>query len=191
MCGELRLESRGLYNPIGVFHPNFFSGGVFTDTSLKNTAQTGSVDPGTKVPIGVAHPDIEDACLVKGMIWGMRPTHTGGLLYNARSETILNKATFVTPFMNGQQGIVVARMFNEGPKWFSIKDGSPFGMAAVYNDTGFAIITCEANSLVKPWKHRMPCILPANKWSAWLSKDGHTPKTLLLKPLNPEHMRVL
>jgi putative SOS response-associated peptidase YedK len=128
------------------------------------------------------------SCVLTKMRWGISPK-LGSLLYNARSETILEKPTFSAPMNQGQRAIVLARLFNEGPKWFSVGGGAPFGMACVYNHTGFAIITAAANKKVEPYKHRMPAILPANMWSKWLTTSAQE-AARLLKPLHPVHIQV-
>ena len=201
MCGELRLESRGLYNPIGVYHPHF-NDGVRACSTLDHalthgvTTNSGKVLPGRSLVLAVRAPNLEHGCLLKHMRWGIAMKNNR-LLYNARSETILDKPTFSKPMLSigaGGRGIIVVRAFREGPGWFGLKDNKPFGLACVHNHTGFAVITCEANRVVEPYKSRMPCILPARKWDGWLNeklspnKDNSLFTSSYLKPLNHKYM---
>lgn len=181
MCGTLKLESQGLYNPLGVFNP-YFPKGVFIDSRGK---EVGTITPGDTITVVTNH-ILPEACTLVAKRWGI--DLAGKLLYNARSETILEKPTFAPLMQQGQRAVAMAHLFNEGPGWFTVAKGAPFGMACVYDSTGFAIITTAANEVVEPHKHRMPAILPANTWSKWLTSSPQE-AIGLLKPLHPRHVQ--
>ena len=56
---------------------------------------------------------------------------------------------------------------------------------------GCAILTTEANELVRPIRHRMPVILPERYSAAWLDAglQDAAPPAPLLRPFPPDAMR--
>jgi putative SOS response-associated peptidase YedK len=123
------------------------------------------------------------------------------LLINARSETAANLPAFRDSFRR-RRCLVPADGFYEwtggpGPRGkrqpFHIRrpDRRPFAMAGLWDRwTGadgeaiesFAVLTCKPTSLVAGLHDRMPVILPAGAWEAWL---GDSSKGLLRDLLVP------
>ena len=56
---------------------------------------------------------------------------------------------------------------------------------------GCAILTTEANELMRPVHERMPLILPERHWQAWLDRDAQDSAALvpLLQPHPADAMR--
>ncbi len=80
------------------------------------------------------------------------------------------------------------RAEGKGPKQpyrFTMKDGDPFGMAGLWETwhqgdeiiESFTIIVGEPNDLVRGIHDRMPAVIPAGSYGAWL--DGTAGKELL------------
>jgi putative SOS response-associated peptidase YedK len=123
------------------------------------------------------------------------------LLINARSETAATLPAFRDSFRR-RRCLVPADGFYEwtagpGPRGkrqpFHIRrpDRRPFAMAGLWDRwTGadgeaiesFAVLTCKPTSLVAGLHDRMPVILPAGAWEAWL---GDSSKGLLRDLLVP------
>lgn len=140
--------------------------------------------------------------------WGLQPfwakSKTWGRTnaYNARSETVLEKATWRGPMKNGRC-IVPASDFYERSadltRWlrFSPADGAQFLVAALCegpNDhcdaVSYALVTTVPNSLVADAHDRMPVMLSPEDAAAWLD-PAIPPKELLglLIPSDPGRMR--
>ncbi len=47
-----------------------------------------------------------------------------------------------------------------------------FGLAGLYNDDGFVILTTSPSELMRPIHNRMPCILRREDEETWLSPDS-------------------
>jgi putative SOS response-associated peptidase YedK len=143
--------------------------------------------------------------------WGLVPNWAdpsiGKRLINARAETVGEKPAFQAAYRS-RRCLVVADGFyewqrqEEGPKqpyYFHLKGGVPFGFAGLWERwrhpggghiQSCVIITTEANQLVAPIHHRMPVILDAADYEAWLDPDYFDPGHLqsLLRPLGAEAM---
>ena len=131
------------------------------------------------------------------MRWGLVPPWSksiddGPVLFNARSETIATKRSFSEAFRN-RRCVVLADSFFEwqkGPNGtrqaYRVLTASerPFAMAGVWEQwsngdqslLSVAIVTSEANDIIKPLHHRMPVIIPDDKISIWIQEDD--PKVL-------------
>lgn len=114
-----------------------------------------------------------------------RPIH-------ARGETIDRTPAFAAAFRDGQRGILLVESFNEAPESGAqhvFTPPAPVGIAMLWRrfdlagDAGanaqlFAavMVTVPANALVMGLPaDRMPAILSAQDWAAWLGEDGATP----------------
>lgn len=83
-------------------------------------------------------------------IWGINK----GRQYNARYESL------PTIWKDHKRGFVLANSFWEGKEEFVRINKEPFKIGVIYNDEPeFAVVTYQANEIVKPWHHRMPLIL--------------------------------
>ncbi len=143
--------------------------------------------------------------------WGLVPSwakdlSVGNRMINARAETITEKASYRNAFKK-RRCLVVADGFYEWqgqgvakrPVYIRLKSGKPFGFAGLYevwkSPEGeevktCAIITTDANELMKPIHDRMPVIIPSELQDEWLDPKTADPSHLLglLKPSPSEGM---
>jgi putative SOS response-associated peptidase YedK len=123
--------------------------------------------------------------------WGLVPAFAreagGPPLFNARAETLARKPAFRDAFRR-RRCLVPADGFYE---WSEVSgrrqpfhlrraDGAPFAMAGLYERwrpaegealDSCTVITTQANALLAPLHDRMPVIVPAGSWEAWLDPD--------------------
>ena len=131
--------------------------------------------------------------------WG-KALNDGYKMINARAETVAEKPSFRQAF-SYTRCLVVADGFyewkNEGgkkrPFYVHRRDGTPFGMAGLYNTwtspegmqvCTSTIITTGANEVLKPIHDRMPVIMQPGEYDHWLDPSVHEKDKLLpiLKP---------
>ncbi len=108
-----------------------------------------------------------------------RPIH-------ARSETIDTMPAFAAAFRDGQRGILLVESFNEAPQsgvQHIFTPPTPVGIAMLWRrfalgDTPLfaaVMVTVPANALLTGLPtDRMPAILAAEDWGAWLGEGGAT-----------------
>jgi putative SOS response-associated peptidase YedK len=141
--------------------------------------------------------------------WGLVPhwatdAKIGGSLINARAETVAEKPAFRTAFAR-RRCLIPADGFFEWQKagtkklpfWFHLRDGKPFAFAGLWEKWGgpedplesCAIITTQANDLVRPYHERMPVILDPACFDSWLSASAAGPELReWLRPFDPARM---
>lgn len=160
------------------------------------------IAPGSIQPVVVAHPDGERQ--IEPMRWGFKTPER--LLFNARSEGVATANFWKEAFVQ-RRCIVPADSFYEWakvksgkkPKYeFTVRDRAPFGMAGVWSlwknaKTGereptFAILTSEANGIMRPIHDRQPTILEPRDYREWLAASERPP-VHLLRPLPDEAMQ--
>lgn len=141
------------------------------------------------------------------MKWGLIPSWAkdaaiGNKLNNARGETVHEKPSFRSAFKY-HRCIIPASGFYEWktengvkqPWYMSFKTGEPMAFAGLWetwNDIHTCcIITTSANSLMEPIHDRMPVILDADQWKAWLSPQNNQVDALLpmIQPHDSEPMQ--
>jgi putative SOS response-associated peptidase YedK len=118
--------------------------------------------------------------------WGLRPFRGGSFSpINVRSETASKRFKWL---MNGKRCLVLADGWYEWlkaekkgqqrlPFRYTVDDGALFAFAGLYDGTGVAILTTEANELCAPVHDRMPVVLDGPEAEAmWLSKDVEIPE---------------
>ncbi len=142
-------------------------------------------------------------------LWGLIPAWSPkprGLI-NARAETLAARPSFRAAYRR-RRCLILADGFYEWPRgkgekapwWFTLQDGRPFALAGLWEmwvapDGGeiptCAIITVPANEVVAPVHPRMPAILPAEAYAAWLDPGERTPEELqpLLRPYPAQALR--
>ncbi len=124
--------------------------------------------------------------------------------YNCRSETILEKPTWKKAFIRAQRCLVPATAFYETDRAtkkryrFTVKDEPEIFYAGIFNhwtdkETGeilktFAIITREANELVRTVWDRMPVILNAEAQQIWMNIESAVPECVSLLTAYPAHL---
>lgn len=121
--------------------------------------------------------------------WADNPK-AGPPLINARAESLLEKPTFRGAFQK-RRCLVPADgyyQWREGdvtkqPYLVARKDRAPFALAGIWERWGprqdpaaaldsFTIITTDANDFLSSFHHRMPVVLPAESYAAWLDPDA-------------------
>jgi putative SOS response-associated peptidase YedK len=122
--------------------------------------------------------------------WGLIPywakeAAIGNKLINARSETVVEKASFKTSFKK-KRCLIPADGFYEWKKEGKLKqpflirrkDAKPFAFAGLWSTwrdpersqwvETFTILTTDANDLLRPLHNRMPVILDRENFDLWL-----------------------
>ncbi|MEM6346814.1 MAG: SOS response-associated peptidase [Bacteroidota bacterium] len=143
--------------------------------------------------------------------WGLIPNWAkdkkiGYKMINARSETLLQKAAFKTPFRQ-TRCLVPADGFYEWkqtlsgkqPYRITLQDEALFYFAGLYdvwrspqgeNISTYSVITTEPNELVLPIHDRMPVILDAAAAERWLSPQEQAEDLQeILRPYPAEEMK--
>jgi putative SOS response-associated peptidase YedK len=120
--------------------------------------------------------------------WGLVPSwsrDTKVAPINARAETAADKPLFraalrkrrcLVPASGFYEWLALAGGKRKQPYCFRPGDERPWALAALWERwqgpdspvESCAILTTEANELVRPVHERMPVILPERHWSAWL-----------------------
>lgn len=127
--------------------------------------------------------------------------------FNAKAETLHEKATFQGPWSAGRRCLIVTDGFYE---WRQ-SDKQPFAVAGVNNDltvmaglweqwagpTGEVVLSCTVitttpNALLETIHTRMPVILAEADWPAWLGEAPATDAELkaLLRPFPADKMKL-
>jgi putative SOS response-associated peptidase YedK len=133
--------------------------------------------------------------------WGLRPFRNGKFApINVRSETAAQRFKWL---MTGGRCLVIADGWYEWlkqerknaprlPFRYTVDDGVPFAFAGLYDGTGAAILTTEANDICRPVHDRMPVVLEGPEAeAAWLSEDVGVDEALeFLVPLANERVSV-
>jgi putative SOS response-associated peptidase YedK len=136
------------------------------------------------------HEDGHEATFFK---WGLVPSWAkdelmGARLINARSETVAEKPAFRQAFKQ-RRCIIPADGFYEWqlmggrkqPFFFRMKDERLFGFAGLWEHwegeggrviNSCAILTTEANEVLRPVHHRMPVILHPDDYGLWLGAEA-------------------
>ena len=152
--------------------------------------------------------------LIELFHWGLIPSWAkdpkiGNQMINARSETLSEKPSFRSAYKR-RRCLVLADGYYEWqkipgektkqPVYIRLKSQKPFAFAGlweVWKGTGMdeplrscTIITCPPNAVLAEIHHRMPVILPAEAYAAWLAPDEQSAETLqsLLVPYADEEM---
>ena len=116
--------------------------------------------------------------------WVGKPSDFKVTLFNARSESLLDKASFKRPFKSQRCLVPVSSYYEWGadkqPYYVHSDDGKPFGLAGLWDHwekhgqaiTSFTIITTEPNERMRALHHRMPAVLSPEDYEAWLSPES-------------------
>ena len=133
------------------------------------------------------------------MRWGLIPwwaknVSTGSPMINARAETVAGKPAF-RDSLRRRRCLVLADGFYEWQRTRGVKrpmrivmrSGEPFAFAGIWSVwrdqdgnpvPSCAIITTEANDLLRPIHDRMPVILPRDVEGFWLDRSIDDPGAL-------------
>jgi putative SOS response-associated peptidase YedK len=125
--------------------------------------------------------------------WGLIPVWAkersiGGRMFNARSETLMEKASF-KGLVKNRRCVIPASGFYEWqrapsgkvPLYIYRADGAPLAFAGLYTSwrdpatnewlTSHTIVTCGPNEFMAPIHNRMPVVLGPDALDLWLSPD--------------------
>jgi putative SOS response-associated peptidase YedK len=133
--------------------------------------------------------------------WGLRPFRGQKFTpINVRSETAAQRFKWL---MTGGRCLVLADGWYEWMKQerkgaprlpfrYTVDGGVPFAFAGLYDGTGVAILTTEANEICAPVHDRMPVVLEGPEAeAAWLSEDVGVEEALeFLVPLDSGRVSV-
>jgi len=133
--------------------------------------------------------------------WGLIPSWAkdpaiGNRLINARAETVAEKPAFRAT-LRRRRCLVAADGFYEWqrtgkrkqPYFIRLRDDRPFAFAGLWESwegpdssqiESCTLLTTEPNELMRPIHDRMPVILPADGYQAWLDPAVEKPEQLLL-----------
>ncbi len=143
--------------------------------------------------------------------WGLIPSWSkdptiGARMINARAETAAEKPSFRAA-MKRRRCLIPASGFYEWAKagsarqpfYIEMKDKEPFAFAGVWEGwcgedgseiDSCAILTTDANDLLKTIHHRMPVILHPKDFDRWMDPANEKPATVadLLRPYSADKM---
>jgi putative SOS response-associated peptidase YedK len=141
------------------------------------------------------------------MRWGLVPSWAKDITisrstFNARAEAIETRSAFRGAWKAGRRCLIIAdayyewRAADKQPFAVVLGNRSPMTFAGLWNHwrdpclpeskplKSFAIITTQANELLKLLHDRMPAVLSSDNWAAWLGENPTTERDLkaMLKP---------
>lgn len=149
----------------------------------------------------------ERSISLQPMAWGFVPpwAKEGQFdkpLFNARSETIWEKASF-KQLIRRYRGVVFANGFYEWkrsgkdrvPYYISLKNAPAMALAAVIQEHGdgymqCALITTAANRDMEPIHHRQPVIIAPAAMAEWIENDKAKSVNRLMRPLMPGEFEI-
>ncbi|MDO4978085.1 MAG: SOS response-associated peptidase family protein [Eubacteriales bacterium] len=151
---------------------------VVNDVDQKIHWQAGDIHPSDHALVLTGHPNNREknGLRAQEMKWGLDLSYSSQLIINARSETVLAKASF-SQAVSKSRCLIPARQFYE---WDSDKNKVTFslekentmymaGFYLPYHDIDrFTILTTAANDSMKPVHDRMPLILAADQIQDWI-----------------------
>lgn len=131
----------------------------------------------------------DKACLLK---WGFQTNWSKQLLINARSETLLEKATFAHARDN--RCLIPVHAWTEWRKdgiqkhktRISIDRLECFALGAIRQEDRFCVLTCPPHSQIADIHNRMPVLIAPVSYRDWLDRSIPTEKLrgLLQTPRN-------
>ena len=149
--------------------------------------QAGDIHPSEVAPVIEAdHNDLR----CRWQRWGFPGFNSRQLIFNARSESALEKKMFKESAEH-RRVVVPAAWFYEWNKnkeknIFYIEGQPILYMAGLYNhyqnEDRFVILTTPANESMKPVHDRMPLLLERDEIEQWLFEDSLTERLLHKKP---------
>ena len=119
--------------------------------------------------------------------WVDKPADFKANVFNARAETLADKASFKRPFRK-QRCLVPASGFyewtgekgNKQPYYIQLEDERPLAFAGLWDYwqkdddeiTSYTIITTQPNELMSTIHNRMPVVLSKEHFEAWLDPES-------------------
>lgn len=164
------------------------------DENLKNSNDTSimltgrDIYPSDLAPILIA--DGEGGLYCRQQRWGFPGFKGKQVIFNARSETVLEKKMFCQN-MEHRRAVIPATWFyewdqNKEKHIFYRKDQPIIFMAGIYgrfkDEERFTILTTAANESMKPIHDRMPIILDRDELMEWTTNREWSVNHLYKKP---------
>lgn len=206
MCGryyfsvDLLDEIRELVEPgdwkleLGLLEKDMHPGDVapvitIRDHTAQGYAERGSVEWGSAERGNVERGNVSPAPVFLGiqkMRWGFKAPGGKGLVFNARSESVLEKRMFRDSVSHRRVAVPVSWFYewNQSKEkyTFTREDGQVLFLAGFYSkyEDGdhFVILTTQANQSMAPVHSRMPLVLERNQVRDWIM-DGDGFRELL------------
>jgi putative SOS response-associated peptidase YedK len=184
---------------------------VFDVLNVPALTPSYNVAPTQLVPVVRLKPEVKTREMVM-LKWGLIPAWAkeaaiGNGMINARADTVAEKPAYRHAFRR-RRCLMVADGFYEWqkangkkqPYFIGMKDESPFAFAGLWECwkdpangpvESCALITTDANDLVRPIHDRMPVILQRNDYAKWLDPEVEDAAELqeLLVPFPAEGMK--
>ena len=150
-----------------------------------NFPMAGDIAPTATAPVLIAS---GNKVVAEFQRWGI-PGWRGGLMINARAETVCEKPMFRRS-MAAQRCVVPATGYYEWDagkhKYFFQLPGKPLYLAGIYDNVEgmncFVILTTKPNATVQDIHDRMPLILSHDQVRPWLTSDQDALQLLTLVP---------
>ena len=133
---------------------------------------------------------LEDRMILKNIRWGLPGFQKGQVIFNARSETALEKGMFREGVLRNRIVIPAVSFYEwnrrKEKNVFTRPDGRILYMAGFCKGTGeeerFTILTTAANESMLPVHDRMPLILEESEIEPWLYRQDWTESLLRKVP---------
>lgn len=170
----------------------------------ESSLETISSFPGQETIVIPITTKIREAYLFGFLADWAKSVKDGKANYNCRGETIMEKPTWKKPFTRAQRCLVPAAAFYETDRAtkkryrFTVKNEPEIFYAGIFNHwtdktTGeifktFAIITWEANELVREVWERMPVILSKDAQQIWMNTESSVEECVSLLGSYPVHL---
>ncbi len=154
---------------------DYCAGGMNSGGMNSGGMHSGDMHPGDLAPV-LAYD--RDGVHIRWQRWGFPGFQGGGLIFNARSESVREKRMFRDGVAR-HRIVVPARKFYEWNRakekiTFLKKDDPALYMAGFYDQfedgPHFVILTTQANASMKQTHDRMPLILGREEVGIWLSE---------------------
>lgn len=150
-----------------------------------NFPMAGDIAPTTEAPVLIAS---GDKVVAEFQRWGI-PGWRGGLMINARAETVCEKPMF-RKSMAAQRCVIPASGYYDWDsgkhKYFFQLPGKPIYLAGIYDNIEgsncFVILTTAPNETVKDIHDRMPLILTHEQVRPWLTDSQEALRLLTILP---------
>lgn len=196
MCGRYTTSwSKAQFEKTFGVQPPLFEGDAFESYNVAPTMQA---------PVVRGSGEREALFAKWGLLpkWVDKPLDFKANLFNARGETVLEKASFKRPFRSQRCLVPVSGFYewsgsagSKQPHHIRLPSEDVMGLAGLWDYwskdgreiTSYTIITTEANEQMRDIHHRMPVILPAERFADWLEPDSKPEMlTHFLKPYEGE-----
>ena len=201
MCGryyfsvDLLDEIRELVEPgdwkleLGLLEKDMHPGDVapvitIRDHAAQGYAERGSVEWGSAERGNVERGNVSPAPVFLGiqkMRWGFKAPGGKGLVFNARSESVLEKRMFRDSVSHRRVAVPVSWFYewNQSKEkyTFTREDGQVLFLAGFYSkyEDGdhFVILTTQANQSMAPVHSRMPLVLERDQVRDWIMDEDN------------------